>query len=47
MAFWILLWKATLILGLIAFGALAIWVTLFGALDIKHLLKTLKDDAGK
>jgi hypothetical protein len=44
MDFWILLWKATLIIGLTAFTILAIGVTYFGALDVKHLLKTLKNE---
>ena len=42
MEFWILLWKVTLIGGLLLFGALSIYVTIFGARDIKHLLATLK-----
>jgi hypothetical protein len=42
MEFWIFLWKATLVVGLGAFGVLAIGVTILGARDIKHLLSTLK-----
>lgn len=42
MDFWILLWKLVFIVGMIAFGILAIWVTIFGARDIVHLLATLK-----
>lgn len=45
MDFWILLWKATLIGGLILFGGLSAYVTVFGARDIKHLLQTLKEEA--
>lgn len=44
MEFWILLWKATLIGGLVLFGFLSAYVTVFGARDIKHLLETLKKD---
>ncbi len=44
MAFWIILWKATLIVGLVAFSVLAIGVTFFGARDVKHLLATLKNE---
>ncbi len=42
MDFWILLWKLVFIVGMIAFGILAIWVTIFGARDIVHLLATLR-----
>lgn len=47
MEFWILLWKATLIIGLILFGFLSVYVTFFGARDIKHLLQVLKDEQKK
>lgn len=50
MEFWILLWKVVLIGGLVLFGFLSVYVTIFGARDIKHLLQTLKrahDDEGK
>ena len=47
MDFWILLWKATLIIGLGAFTVLAVCVTYFGARDIKHLLVTLKEEEKK
>lgn len=47
MAAWILLWKITLIAGLFAFGILSVYVTIFGAWDIKHLLKVLKDEQDK
>ena len=47
MAFWIILWKTTLILCLGLFGLLATYVTIFGAIDIKHLLQTLKDEQEK
>lgn len=43
MAFWIILWKVTLVVGLLAFAVLAVWVTIYGARDIKHLLATLRD----
>jgi len=44
MAFWIFLWKATLIGGLTLFGILSVYVTIFGARDVKHLLLTLKNE---
>tara|TARA_R110001592_G_scaffold173580_1_gene412249 strand:+ start:5 stop:154 length:150 start_codon:yes stop_codon:yes gene_type:complete len=44
MAFWILLWKVVLIVGLVAFGVLASVVTVLGARDVKHLLATLKSN---
>ena len=47
MDFWILLWKVTLIIGLVAFTVLAIGVTFYGARDIKHLLVTLKENEKK
>jgi len=47
MEFWILLWKLTLIGGLTLFGALSIYVTIFGARDIKFLLQTLKTEHEK
>ena len=47
MDFWILLWKATLVIGLTAFTILAIGVTYYGAKDVKHLLATLKNDQEK
>jgi len=47
MAFWVLLWKATLIGGLVLFGVLSVYVTIFGARDIKHLLQVLKAEQEK
>ena len=45
MEFWVFLWKATFIIGLVLFGGLSAYVTVFGARDIKHLLATLKREA--
>jgi hypothetical protein len=42
MELWILIWKVTFIGGMVLFGMLAAYVTVFGARDIKHLLATLK-----
>ncbi len=47
MEFWIFLWKATLIVGLVLFGILSAYVTIFGARDVKHLLQTLKAEQEK
>lgn len=47
MAFWIFLWKATFIIGMLLFGVLATYVTIFGARDVKHLLTTLNREHGK
>ena len=47
MAFWIILWKVTLIGGLGLFGLLSAYVTIFGARDVKHLLQTLKTEHEK
>lgn len=46
MAFWIFLWKATFIIGLILFALLSAYVTIFGARDAKLLLDTLKQEQG-
>ena len=41
MNFWILLWKWLFILSLLGFGVLTVWVTIWGAGDIKSLLDTV------
>ena len=38
---WMLLWKIVLIFGMILFGLMAIWVTIWGAFDIKKLLRSI------
>ncbi len=43
MGFWILLWKATLVVGLAVFAGMAVWVTIGGARDIKRLFKRLDE----
>ncbi len=45
--YWIILWKAVLILGVGLFAALAVVVTIGGALDIRRLFKTLHEDHAK
>jgi hypothetical protein len=35
--FWVYLWKALLILAVAGFAGMAVWVTIGGAVDIKHL----------
>ena len=42
--FWILLWKAVLIGGVGLFAALAVVVTIGGAVDIGRLFKTLREE---
>jgi hypothetical protein len=42
--YWILLWKAVLIGGVGLFAALAIVVTIGGAMDIRRLFKTLREE---
>ena len=41
---WMLLWKIVLIAGIILFAILAIWVTIWGAFDIKKLLRSLNTE---
>ena len=41
---WELLWKIVLIVVLAAFAIMAVLVTVFGARDIRKLLKGLRDD---
>lgn len=42
--YWILLWKIVLIGGVVLFTALAVVVTIGGALDIRRLFKTLREE---
>ena len=42
--YWIMLWKVVLIVGVGLFAALAIVVTIGGALDIRRLFKTLHEE---
>jgi len=39
---WMLLWKIVLIAGVTLFALMAVWVTIWGAMDIKKLLKSIK-----
>ena len=41
--FWVVLWKILLVGGLIVFGAMAVWVTIGGFLDIKRLFKRIAE----
>ena len=43
MTFWIGLWKLCLILGLVAFAAMAIVVTVGGASDIRKMISSLRE----
>jgi len=38
---WMLLWKIVLIAGMAMFACLAVWVTIWGAFDIKKMLQAL------
>ncbi|MGC9327410.1 MAG: hypothetical protein ACP5I1_07230 [Candidatus Hinthialibacter sp.] len=42
MTFWIVLWKTVFIVSLACFGILSVWVTIFGAMDIKSMLSTIQ-----
>ncbi len=44
MTFWLLLWKACLIAGMVAFAGMALLVTVGGARDIRRMLKSLRDE---
>ena len=43
MEFWVLLWKATLVVGMAVFAGMAVWVTIGGARDIKRLFNRLDE----
>jgi len=47
MGFWILLWKAIFIAGLVVFAGMAVWATIGGARDIKRLFRTLDEQHRK
>ena len=42
MIFWIFLWKVVLISGVLAFAALAVWITIGGYRDIKRLFERIE-----
>jgi hypothetical protein len=42
MGFWIFLWKAVLILGVVLFAGMAVWVSIGGLLDIKRLFARIE-----
>jgi len=42
MIFWILLWKAVFILGVMVFAAMSVWVTIGGYHDIKRLFERVE-----
>jgi hypothetical protein len=44
MSFWIFLWKAVLILGLLVFTGMAVWVAIGGYRDIKKMLSQVNSD---
>lgn len=41
---WMLLWKIVLIAGMILFASMAVWVTIWGAIDIKKMLKAINTE---
>ncbi|MBN2329286.1 MAG: hypothetical protein JXR73_19250 [Candidatus Omnitrophica bacterium] len=43
MTFWIVLWKTVFIISMAGFGILSVWVTIFGAMDIKSMLSTIQE----
>ena len=43
MGFWVLLWKATLVVGLAVYAGMAIRVTIGGARDIRRLFNRLDE----
>jgi hypothetical protein len=43
MSFWILLWKACLIGAIAVFAVTAVVVTIGGAVDVRRLLRKLRD----
>lgn len=43
MEFWEGLWKVVFWVGLILFGLMAIWVTIFGFRDIKKMLRRMEE----
>lgn len=47
MDFWVLLWKAVLVVGMTAFAGMAVWVTIGGARDIKRLFERLDEEHRK
>lgn len=44
---WMLLWKIVLIGGMILFGLMSVWVIIWGAFDIKKLLRSLNTEHEK
>jgi hypothetical protein len=38
---WMLLWKIVLITAMILFAVMAVWVTIWGAFDIKKMLQAI------
>ena len=44
MQVWMLLWKVFLIVSMVLFGLMAIWVTIWGAIDIKKMLRSIKTE---
>ena len=41
---WMLLWKIVLIAGIVLFGVMSVWVTIWGAIDIKKMLQSLNEE---
>lgn len=41
---WMLIWKIVLIGAMILFASMAVWVTIWGAIDIKKLLQTINKE---
>ena len=47
MSFWIGLWKAVFIVGVVLFAGMAVWVTVGGARDIKRLFSRIDESHRK
>ncbi len=42
--YWVILWKVVLVVGVGLFAILAVVVTIGGAIDIRRLFKTLREE---
>ena len=40
---WVLIWKSVFVVGVAIFAVMAIWVTIYGARDIKRLLTRIDE----
>ena len=40
---WVLIWKSVFVVGVAIFAVMAVWVTIYGARDIKRLLTRIDE----